>query len=100
MDSINRLLEVTPAELIVWATACAIFIAVAIYVVGLIRANPEKSEQDPSEMLSSYREMRSRGEISEEEYREIKTVLASHLQEKLDLPSRHGSNGSDDHQGK
>lgn len=43
---------------------------------------------DPSELLTKFRELHSRGTLSDEEYRTIKTKLASEMQSRLpDTPS-------------
>ena len=48
--------------------------------------------QDPSELLSKFREMHSRGTLSDAEYRTIKTKLAAQIQAQARL-DRTGSNG-------
>lgn|GEM_PF-1404307 len=84
MNFFDRLFKLTPKELIIWVAVVAGLIAVGWYLLGLIRSQAAKSEPTASELLSSYREMHEQGEISESEYREIKTVLASRLRAELD----------------
>ena len=66
----DRLFKLTPKELIIWVAVVAGLIAVGWYLLGLIRSQAAKSEPTASELLSSYRE--------------IKTVLASRLRAELD----------------
>lgn len=77
------LFEGTAAELVIWAAICAIVVAVGIYVIGRIRGLPAQQEPTAHEMLSKFRELHSKGELSDSEFREIKTKLAARLQDEL-----------------
>ena len=70
-----------PEGLVISVAILAILIAIAAYVIGLIRDKPAQQEPPASEMLSKFRESHSRGELSDEEFRTIKTTLAAQLQE-------------------
>ena len=61
----------------------ATVVAVAIYVIGRIRAAPAQQEPWASELISKFRELHSKGELSDAEFREIKTNLAARLQDEL-----------------
>ena len=71
------------AEMVLWAALAAIAAAVAIYVIGRIRAEPSQQEPTASELISKFRELHSRGELSDAEFRTIKTTLAVRLDEEL-----------------
>ncbi len=71
------------ARLVVWGAVLAAIVAVAVYVLGKIRAESAQKEHTASELMSKCREMHSRGGLSDEEYRTIKTRLAARLQEEL-----------------
>jgi hypothetical protein len=71
------------AELVVWAALGAMAIAVAAYVIGKIRAEPAQNEPDPSDLISKFRDLHTRGELSDAEFRTIKTKLGTRLQEEL-----------------
>lgn len=71
------------AELIVWGAIGALGIAVGAYVIGKIRAEPAQKEPDASEWMSKFRELHSKGVLSDAEFRTIKTKLAARLQEEL-----------------
>jgi uncharacterized protein HemX len=71
------------AELVIWAALGAMAIAVAAYVIGKIRAEPAQNEPDASDLISKFRDLHSRGELSDAEFRTIKTTLAGRLQEEL-----------------
>ena len=61
----------------------AILVSVGIYLTEKFRANPLQKEPATSEMLTKFREMLDRGELSEEEFRTIKTSLTEQLQQEL-----------------
>jgi len=61
----------------------AIMIAIAAYVISQIRAKTLQREPQASELLSKFREMHSRGVLTDAEFRTIKTALAAQLQKEL-----------------
>lgn len=80
-------------ELAVWGIALGALAALAVYVVGKLRAEKEKEEPTAGELLSKFRELHSQGVLSDAEYRTIKTSLLPHLQEEL---KDTGQTGCDD----
>jgi len=74
------------AKLVLSGAVLAIVTVVAIYVVGRFRGEALKDEQpEPiaSELMSKLRELHSRGEVTDEEFRTIKTKLATRFQGEL-----------------
>lgn len=67
------------AEGIISVAILAVLVAVAGYVIGKIRSAPAQQEPTANEMLSKFREMHAQGELSDEEFRVIKTQLADRL---------------------
>src|SRR5690606_13404367 len=81
-----------------WFALMLLLVAGAVVLVRryqmhgrLLKSLHDKSAHDtddPSELLTKFRELHSRGTLSDEEYRTIKTKLASELQSRLpDAPS-------------
>ena len=70
-------------QLIIWVSIISVMVVVAVYVSLRIRAEPVQQEPIASEMLSKFRELRGQGDLSEEEFRTIKTTLAEQLQQEL-----------------
>ena len=68
----------------------AVLLAVAAYVIAKIRAEPAKKEPQASEWLSKYSDLHSKGGLSDEEFRTIKTKLAEQLRDEL---KGNGDNG-------
>ena len=67
---------------IVWKLS-AVFVVVALYVIGRIRAETVQQEPTASELLSKFRDLHSKGELSDAEFRTIKTTLAARLQDEV-----------------
>jgi hypothetical protein len=82
--TLNRFLDKIWSEWLVLGLALlAVLVAVAWYVISKIRAEPAKKEQQASNWLSKYTELHSKGGLSDEEFRTIKTKLAEQLQDGL-----------------
>ena len=79
----QRILEIPGAELVIWGAVGAMMIAVAAYVIGKIRPNSVQQEPVASELMSKFRDLHSKGVLSDAEFRTIKTTLAERLQEEL-----------------
>ncbi len=71
------------AEVVLWTALGAILVIVAVYVIGKIRGEAVQQEPPASELLSKFRDLHSKGELSDTEFRTIKTTLAAQLQEGL-----------------
>lgn len=65
----------------------ASLVAVGVYVIGKVRASMKRPEPGASEWLTKFQELHVQGELSDEEFRTIKALLAARLQREL--------NGSD-----
>ena len=79
----DRFWQLEPQWLILWVAVLAVMVTVAWYVIGKIRPKSIQKEQKVGELLSKCRESHSRGELSDEEFRTIKTNLAALLQDEL-----------------
>jgi uncharacterized membrane protein len=79
----ERLLEAEADELVIWIAGLAMLLAVGVYVIGKVRGVSAQHEPPASELLSKCRESHSRGELSDEEFRTIKTTLKPRLPEEL-----------------
>ncbi len=70
-------------QAVLWTAVLAVLLAIGIYVVGQIRAKALQQELSASELMTKFREMHSRGVLSDEEFRTIKTTLTDRLQSEL-----------------
>jgi hypothetical protein len=86
----EQLRALEPEGLIVSFALLAILIAIGTYVISKIRAKTLQREPRASELLSKFREMHSRGVLTDAEFRTIKTALAEQLQKELNDISERG----------
>jgi uncharacterized membrane protein len=70
-------------ELAVWLVVLAALLLGVHAVIRKIRAETLQKEPTASELLSKFRECHRRGELSDTEFRTIKTTLAERLQQEL-----------------
>ena len=69
--------------MVVWTAVLATLVAIAVRVIGKIRAKTLQHEPTASDLMSKFRELHSRGELSDEEFRTIKTILSTQLKGEL-----------------
>ena len=73
-------------QLVLGVASLAVLVAIGsmgIHLAGRIRAKAVQKEPSASELLTKFREMHSRGVLSDEEFRTIKTTLTERLQSEL-----------------
>lgn len=68
-------LNTSSAQAVIWGTVGLILVVVGFYVVRSLAENTGENTSDASELLSNFRELKEQGDISEAEFRTIKTVL-------------------------
>lgn len=83
LRNMQRIWEIPGAELVIWGALGAALIAVVAYVIGKIRPNSVQQEPKASELMSKFRDLHSKGVLSDAEFRTIKTTLAERLQDEL-----------------
>jgi hypothetical protein len=71
------------ASIVILAAVAAALAAGGIYVIGRVRADMNRKEPAASEWLTKFEELHGRGELSDEEYRTIKSVLAARFEREL-----------------
>ena len=64
-------------SLFAWTAALALMTTFAAYFIGKIRAKTLQHEPTALELMSKFRELHSQGELSDAEFRTIKTILAA-----------------------
>ncbi len=79
----DRFWQSQPEWLVLWLAALAVLAAVAWYVIGKIHPKSIQKERPASQWLSKFRESHSKGELTDEEFRTIKTALSARLQDEL-----------------
>ena len=67
-----------------WFAVIFAVLAIAFKLMRKFRDRKDRDDHDPSMLLTEFRELHSRGTLSDAEYRTIKAQLASQLREQLD----------------
>ena len=70
-------------EVLIWSAVLAAVVAGGIYLIKKTRPGSENQEATTSEMLAKFRELHSQGQLSDAEFRTIKTALATRLKREL-----------------
>ena len=73
----------TLAQLITGLGLLLGLLIVAVLVVQRFRGGAADKGRTPAEMLTNFEEMRTRGDISDADYRKVKSVLGAQLQGEL-----------------
>jgi len=61
----------------------AIMILLSVMVLGKLRNFADEDRVDTSKMMTNLEELREQGDISDEEFRKVKSVLSEKLQREL-----------------
>jgi uncharacterized membrane protein len=61
----------------------AALVAIGVYVIGRVRKEFKRSEPGASQWMTKFRDLHAKGELSDEEFRTIKALLADRLQHEL-----------------
>jgi uncharacterized membrane protein len=88
----REFLSTPTARTVLWVTVLLVMLAVGYYLVRRFRDRIGNDRQSASDLLTNFREMHHGGDISESEFRTIKTVLGQKLREEL----REKNAGNDD----
>lgn len=86
--------EVAYADAVKAAAGLAVVLAVGFYLVGKFRGAYRQSDVVDTNLLSNFRELHSRGELSDEEYRTIKAQLATKIRNQF-VPDSERANLAD-----
>lgn len=78
-------LESPVPRVIILLALTAVFVAVAAYVISSLRRGFRDRGADASDLMTNFRELHNRGELSDEEYRTIKASLAERMRRQLDV---------------
>lgn len=71
------------ATIYVTLAALVVLVAFGGYVIKRIRAEDDEGPAESHLMMTNFREMHAQGELSDEEYRTIKSTLAAKLRGEL-----------------
>jgi uncharacterized membrane protein len=69
--------------MVILLAVLAALVAGGIYAIGRVRAGIRRKDPTASEWLTKFQELHGKGELTDEEYRTIKGMLAERLQREL-----------------
>jgi hypothetical protein len=72
-----------PAQAVIWTAVLLVLLAVGGFVVGSFRGGAADDRLSANELLTNFRELHHQGDINDAEFRDIKTVLRTQLQQEL-----------------
>ena len=76
----------TPSgKAVIWVTVLLVVAVVGWYVVLRFRDISDDDHPTPSELLTNFRQLRQEGDISEQEYRTIKTALRPDIDREVNV---------------
>jgi hypothetical protein len=76
-------LDTPMARYVLLFAGMAALLAIGFYIIQKLRSNLKDNLPSASDYISHFRELRSQGKLTDEEYRTIKTQLAKKLQDEL-----------------
>jgi uncharacterized membrane protein len=66
-----------------WVGVCALLVTAGGWLILRFRGNLAEDASNSSELLVNFEELHARGDLSDEEYRTIRTMLAGEKQQQL-----------------
>ncbi len=81
--SLVEFLSSSPAQAVIWVTVLVLLLLLAGYVVKKFRDGIDDDRESASELLTNFREMNREGDITDAEFRTIRTVLGERLRTEL-----------------
>lgn len=81
--TLKDLLDMLRRDVLGWLVLLTLALLIAAYVIVKIRLATLHQERMANELMSKFREMHSRGELSDTEFRTIKTTLKPRLHQEL-----------------
>ena len=75
----REFLSTTTAQAVIWGSVLLILLIAGAYIVKFFRDRDVKSQVSASELLSRFRELQDQGDLSQAEFRHIKSALGPRL---------------------
>ena len=76
-------LRTSAAQAVIWVTVLSVLLVVAYYVLQKFRDRTGDDRESANELMTNFREMHHEGDISDAEFRTIKTVLGPRIRSEL-----------------
>lgn len=79
----SEFLHTPTAQVILSLAVLAVFVVIGVYVVLRFRGFSDEDEQTAHKTYANFREMYEQGDISDAEFRKLKTALGKQMEEEL-----------------
>jgi uncharacterized membrane protein len=76
----SRFLAESASELLLAFAGCGLLVAVGVWAISRCKHMVYNQAPNTNEMMSTFHELHEQGELSDEEYKNIKTRLAARMQ--------------------
>jgi hypothetical protein len=87
-NGMNDFLSSREVQVVLNVALLAVIVAVGFYLINRIRGRFRQSQEGSSFLLDNFRDLHSGGQLSDEEYRNIKSKLAAQLRDELKQPKQ------------
>ena len=94
--SLLKFLSSAPAQAVVWTAVLAGLVAIGYAIARRFRDGAEENQGSISELITNFSEMHREGDISDAEYRTIKTMLGTGVRGKLKSTGQHVKTAPED----
>ena len=84
-------------EMMLWVTVGVVLLAVGVFIIRRFPKGAEDDKLATSAMMDAFRDLHARGQLSDDEYRSIKTKLATRLKEELSNPDEEAGSEEQEH---
>ncbi len=78
-----EIFQIPEARWVMLAAGLGILLLIGVYLIRKVRPSEEEQFSASSELITNSRELHAQGELSDEEYRTIKSKLAGDLEQEL-----------------
>lgn len=87
--------ELAPEQVVEWSTSTAALLGVVVAAAAaaaallgryVLRQTSKRGEEDPNALLTNFRSLRDRGDMTEEEYRRVRWVLDNKIRRQAGMP--------------
>ena len=83
-------LQTPGAQAVLWSAALSGLLVIGFFLIGKVRSMRRERPASASELMTNFRDLHLKGQLSDEEFRTIKGMLAERLQREL---MRNGEEG-------
>src|SRR5262245_43734358 len=84
-------------QIMLWVGVGVVLLAVGVFIIRRFPKSAANDKPPTSDMLDAMRDLHARGQLSDDEYRSIKTKLATRLKRELADPDEEAGSEEQEH---